>query len=318
MPTGLCLHDSALPVPRSFRFPCRLSDKALRLELLVVTRPTACSSSSTSSARYRVSFAGSPGLLRVSQQGSVASSVRAARWDRPSGCSQGASNFAGGPLTNRRVTIVTSQLAGYDPAGGVGTASGFLAAALARMGHDVAVLYAGVPARPLGEEWGSLYSGAGVSVRGLPGPKQEVEPRRFQRIRAVELALRADPPDVVIAHEHGGLAYSCLRLRRLGLAFEETLFLVVSCHGTRRWVKEMNRNERVSREVLAQSVLEQASAELADVVVSPSAYMIEWMRQQGWQLPEATFVTPCSRALRRRAKTSKGQVCPIAATRSRG
>jgi O-antigen biosynthesis protein len=194
-------------------------------------------------------------------------------------------------LTGRRVTIVTSQLAGYDPAGGVGTATAFLALALARMGHDIVVLYVGVPARPLDEEWEPLYSRTGVNVRLLPSPELDVEPRRFQRIRAVELALRADPPDVVIAHEHGGPAYSCLRLRRLSLAFEATLF-VVFCHGTRRWVKEMNRNERVSREVLAQSVLEQASAELADVVVSPSAYMIEWMRQQGWQLPEATLVIP--------------------------
>src|SRR5207253_5332393 len=39
-------------------------------------------------------------------------------------------------------------------------------------------------------------------------------------------------------------------------------------------------------------VLEQASLELADVVVSPSAYLVDWMRNAGWQLPEQTLVIP--------------------------
>ncbi len=44
--------------------------------------------------------------------------------------------------------------------------------------------------------------------------------------------------------------------------------------------------------LLAVSHLERASIELADVVVSPSAYLVEWMRDQGWQLPEQTLVIP--------------------------
>ena len=95
----------------------------------------------------------------------------------------------------------------------------------------------------------------------------------------------------MISHEYGAPAYTALRLRQLGTAFGETLF-VVFCHGTRRWVKEMNRNERVSSDVLALSRLEQAGVELADIAVSPSAYLVGWMREQGWKMPEATHVIP--------------------------
>ena len=110
---------------------------------------------------------------------------------------------------------------------------------------------------------------------------------------AIELGLQADPPDVVIAHDFGAPAYSALRLRQAGIAFEDTLF-VVFCHGSRdagsRHLAE--RRARGLETVLGVSVLEQAAVELADVVVSPSAYLLEWMRDRGWQLPERTHVIP--------------------------
>ena len=194
-------------------------------------------------------------------------------------------------MTAKRVTIVTAQLLGYDRTGGVGTATTFLALGLARSGSKVEVLYAGETAAALDSEWAALYADAGVTVTTLPATGTKVEPRYFGRIRQVEHALRAAEPDVVIAHEFGAPAYAALRLRRLGLAYANTLF-VVFCHGTRLWVKEMNRNARVAPDVLAVAQLERACAELADVVVSPSAYLVGWMREQGWQLPEATRVIP--------------------------
>ena len=195
-------------------------------------------------------------------------------------------------MTPRRITIVTAQLLGHDRTGGVGTAMTFLALGLRRIGHHVDVLYLGdANANAMDADWARRYEESGTSVRVLSQTDAAVEPAYFARLRAVEVALRADPGDVVITHEFGAPAYTAMRLRRLGLAFETTSF-VVFCHGTRRWVKEMNRNERVSADVLAVSRLEQKAVELADVAVSPSAYLVDWMRQQGWRLPEATHVIP--------------------------
>lgn len=36
--------------------------------------------------------------------------------------------------------------------------------------------------------------------------------------------------------------------------------------------------------------MERKMAELSDVVVSPSAYMVEWMREMKWNLPYHTYV----------------------------
>jgi glycosyltransferase involved in cell wall biosynthesis len=193
----------------------------------------------------------------------------------------------------RRVTLVANELRGLYPAGGMGTATTFLALALARMGHSVEILVSWQPERSLDPYWSSMYAQAGVRIQRVPDSGERVEPQRFGVMRTVELALRADPPDVVVVHDLGAPAYSALRLRHLGLAFEDVLF-VVFCHGTRRWITEMSGRIAVPDmdSVLADSVLEQASLELADVVVSPSAYLIAWMRAQGWQLPERTHVIP--------------------------
>jgi O-antigen biosynthesis protein len=193
----------------------------------------------------------------------------------------------------KRVTLVANEFRGLLPVGGMGTATTFLALALARMGHSVELLFAWQTARPIDPHWADVYRQAGVRIRAAPETEERVEPSHFVEMRRVEAALRARPPDVVVVHDLGAPAYSALRLRQAGLGFENSLF-VVFCHGTRRWVTEMGRRLALKdlEGVLAMSVLEQASVELADVVVSPSAYLVDWMRDHGWRLPQWTFVIP--------------------------
>jgi glycosyltransferase involved in cell wall biosynthesis len=192
----------------------------------------------------------------------------------------------------KRVTLVADELLGYSRTGGLGTATTFLAVALGRLGHHVEVLYVAEPPEiPLGADWARLYENSGVALRLLPRRGERTEPSFFARARDTERALRAEPPDVVITQDLAAPAYTALRLRQLGLAFERTVF-VVYCHGTRQWITDVARKVRVLPGALAISALEQASVELADVVVSPSAYLLDWMREQGWRLPERSLVIP--------------------------
>ena len=191
----------------------------------------------------------------------------------------------------RRVTFVADELLGYA-GNGIGTTTAFVSLALARVGYDVEVLFAGRARAASGDaQWHRLYDEAGVRVRELPAGDQKVEPPHFARSVDVDAVLRANPPDVVIVQDLGAPAYTALRLRRLGLAFERTFF-VVFCHGTRQWITDVSRKARVLPGAHAVSVLERASVELADAVVSPSAYLVDWMRGEGWQLPAQTFVIP--------------------------
>jgi glycosyltransferase involved in cell wall biosynthesis len=192
---------------------------------------------------------------------------------------------------SRRVVFVADELLGYA-GNGIGTTTTFVSLALSRAGHSVQVLYVGPPPTgPIDPEWQRLYDDAGVRVREVPGGPEKVEPGQFVHSRDVESALRADPPDIIIVQDLGAPAYTALRLRRLGLAFERTSF-VVFCHGTRQWITDVSGKVRVLPGAHAVAVLERASVELADVVVSPSAYLVDWMRSEGWQLPAQTFVIP--------------------------
>jgi len=192
-----------------------------------------------------------------------------------------------------RVTIVAHELLGFRPSGGMGTATGFLGLALARLGHEIELLRGFDASGSIDAYWGGVYERAGVKIRPAPASPERVEPWHFLGPHTTALGLQSDPPDVVIAHDFGAPAYSALRLRQAGLAFEETLF-VVFCHGSRRYVLDLAPKLWLKdlRQVLGVTVLEQAAVELADVVVSPSAYLVEWMREQGWRLPENTFVIP--------------------------
>jgi glycosyltransferase involved in cell wall biosynthesis len=173
------------------------------------------------------------------------------------------------------------------------TATSFLALALARSGHSVELLTGFDAPASLEPPWDDVYARAGIGVRRAPESPEAVEPWPFVGPHSVALGLHAAPPEVVVAHDFGAPAYSALRLRQAGMAFEDSLF-VVFCHGSRRYI--VDRSEQVwlndLRQVLAVGVLEQACVELADVVVSPSAYLVEWMRDLGGRLPARTLVIP--------------------------
>jgi glycosyltransferase involved in cell wall biosynthesis len=162
------------------------------------------------------------------------------------------------------------------------------------MGHSVEILL-GVMHRPesIDPQWRELYESHGIRIRPVPPNEEAVAPAHFERTYGVAHALQAEPPDVVVVHDLGAPAYAALRLRQLTGMLADTLF-VVFCHGTRRWVLEMSRRLHVGdlEHVLALAALERMSLELADVVVSPSAYLVDWMRGQGWRLPERTLVIP--------------------------
>lgn len=190
------------------------------------------------------------------------------------------------------MTLIADEMLGYVRTGGLGTATSFLAVALGRMGHHVELLYTGeTPRTPLGEEWERLYAEARVAVRVLPRHGVSVKPAYFGRAHDVAATLGANPPDVVITQDLAGPAYAALRLRQTGFGFENTLFMVY-CHGTRQWITDVARKTRVLPGALAIGVMERASVELADVVVSPSVYLLDWMRAEGWQLPERSLVIP--------------------------
>jgi glycosyltransferase involved in cell wall biosynthesis len=191
----------------------------------------------------------------------------------------------------RQIAFVADELLGYA-GNGIGTTTTFVSVALARAGHRVEIYFAGAsPSGPVEPEWQRLYDSAGVRVHVVAPLQEDVRPAAFARSCAVEAALRAHPPDVVVVQDLGAPAYTAIRMRSLGLEFVDTAF-VVFCHGTRQWITDVSRKVRVLPGAHAVGALERMSVELADAVVSPSEYLVDWMRGEGWRLPDRTFVIP--------------------------
>jgi glycosyltransferase involved in cell wall biosynthesis len=193
-------------------------------------------------------------------------------------------------MTPRRITVVATEVLGRPGTGGAGTADSLLALALARHGHDVQLLVgSGRAVGPIGEEWQPAYESAGVELRMLEGTPGVVKPSYLAPTLEVYQALRERPPDVVIADDWRALAFSALQARRLGLSLSETAF-ITHCHGPSRILAEFARKvpDRLAR--FGQEVAERASIALADAVVSPSEWLLDWMRAHRWPVPESARV----------------------------
>lgn len=191
-------------------------------------------------------------------------------------------------MTGRRVTVVASEILGMPRTGGAGTADSLLAVALGRHGHRVQLLVGPGRGFQLTPEWRRRYDEAGVVVRPVE-PATEIAPPFLAPSTAVFDALRADPPDVVVVDDWRALAFAALRARQLDVALEATAF-VVHCHGPARMLAEFARKVPDTLARFGEEVAERACFELADAVVSPSVWLLDWMRERGWPVPESARV----------------------------
>ena len=191
---------------------------------------------------------------------------------------------------DKRIVLVTNEVLGLVRTSGAATANTFLSFALAGLGHEVEVLFTDLSvSAELDQAWTREYAARGIRVRRLKAPAERLSPGALAVPYAVQEALQKDKPQIVITGDWAGPAYAALRSRELALDFTDMLFFVY-CHGTSGWVYDAHRRVRRSLRTFEHEALERTSIELADAVVSPSAYMIDWMRARGWKLPRCLVV----------------------------
>ncbi len=200
---------------------------------------------------------------------------------------------SGGGNAIRRIAIASVDISGPYHCGGVGAAYHGLALALAEAGHQVTVVYLHA-AFHQGDlaEWTAYFRTRGIQFVHLPesssgavwyGNRKEPSLRCYQWLRDQA------PFDIVHFHEWLGLPYYSLVAKKLGLAFAATT-LCVGAHGPLRWSRRGDEALASRPEDLVVDFMERKSVELADVLVSPSHYLLNWMRDDGWILPLRTYV----------------------------
>jgi glycosyltransferase involved in cell wall biosynthesis len=193
------------------------------------------------------------------------------------------------------VCIVTSELVGPFNNGGIGTSMTGLAQCLAKAGFPVTILYTGGKFTAPGEldRWRGLYAGIGIAVdwirheeaAGLAGP---VAGCGFVAPWLVYRYLRNHPFDVVQFNDCMGEGFYCLAMKRLGAAFGGTA-MFLALHSPSQWIFEINRTLPDSLLLAAFNHAERLSTRAADLLWSPSRYLLDWIRSHDFALPAATF-----------------------------
>ena len=194
------------------------------------------------------------------------------------------------------VCIVTGELIGPFKNGGVGTAMTGLAETLASSGLRVTVLYTGAIHSPdvSLDAWKKSYAAKGIELDAITfgdlatiaGPLKE---HHFGTPWLVHQYLQQRHFDVIHFNDCCGDGSLVLAAKKLGLAYEDSL-LVLAMHSPSRWVLELNQTLPASIVFAAFDYAEHLSTACADLAWSPSAYLLHWVGERAFALPEQTFV----------------------------
>ncbi|MGP1282797.1 MAG: glycosyltransferase family 4 protein [Parasphingopyxis sp.] len=205
---------------------------------------------------------------------------------------------AGGSDKRLQVLIATEEIIGPVRNGGIASTYYHLARGLVADGHRVTVLY--LKGRKVENEtpehWVDHYAGLGIDLVYLPDLDEEIAcaSTKWQwRWLSFYRWLRAnDRFDMVHTSEWRGGAFYCLQAKRLGLAFQDTLF-VMKTSSPYIWNRHYQMRPIDKPELVVAAFAEQKCVEWADMVVGGSAHLLSFMDHIGYRLPEGrTFVQP--------------------------
>ena len=192
-----------------------------------------------------------------------------------------------------KIALVTEELAFGKGSGGIGGAFHELALALRRAGHAIDLIYLPADAATRAEDaLIAYYADRGIRVVD-PEIERHVWPplsydRRSYGLFRHLIGLE-EPYDFIHFHDYKGLGYCSLAAKSQGLGFNDTV-IVVQAHGPTRWTLQANDHPFTYEEQLNIDFMERESIARADLLVSPSQYMIQWLQQNHWLLPAAERV----------------------------
>ena len=193
-----------------------------------------------------------------------------------------------------RICIASPEFIGPTRNGGIGTAYTALARALVARGHEVTCLYleGKIVASQTIAHWVEQFRREGIKFVPLPQidtPALDAPRHAAKSFEAYEWLKKNDHFDLVHFPEWQGCAYYSVSAKRQGLAFGRTTFCV-STHSMTAWLKAANREFLGDLQDLEQDFMERQSVAFADVVLSPSHYLLNWISDRGWVLPARHYV----------------------------
>ncbi|MBC2777794.1 glycosyltransferase family 4 protein [Parasphingopyxis marina] len=202
------------------------------------------------------------------------------------------------PHAGLRVLIATEEIIGPVRNGGIASTYYHLARGLVAKGHEVTVLCLKGPVveNETPEHWIAHYRTFGIDLVYLRQLDENIAAAsgKWQgRWLAFYRWLKAnDRFDVVHSSEWRGGAFYALQAKRLGLAFQDTLF-IMKASSPHVWNRHYQMRPIEKHDLVVASFAEQKCVEWADMVVGGSAHLLSFMGHIGYTLPEGrTYVQP--------------------------
>lgn len=193
--------------------------------------------------------------------------------------------------------IVTPDIVGPVKNGGIGTACYHYARSLANAGRSVDILFTG-PCPPIdAAHWAEKYAKLGITFLTLNDVPQLAEPpygTRWYTERSLALMnyLRSRDDGCILFQDWHGNGFWSARAKRMGTGFAHTQIGIIA-HSPTEWQNAGMHSfgaRPLDEADLAWSEREAIAA--ADLLVSPSNHMIQWLRQHGFVLPARVELCP--------------------------
>lgn len=173
---------------------------------------------------------------------------------------------------------------GHHSSGGVGTFVTSWARLLRSRGDNVTIfrLDARLESRGLDGHWAEKYRAWGIDfVEVLNDPPAS---SRWPEAWAMRLSEKLHPLlagyDVAYFQDWANGAFHSVRVKRF--SNEPAPICVTVLHGASNWVRIGNRQYPKIPDDLHLDFVERYAAQHSDYVISPSAYMLDWVQREGW------------------------------------
>ncbi|GAB4479680.1 MAG: hypothetical protein Kow0088_20810 [Anaerolineales bacterium] len=197
-------------------------------------------------------------------------------------------------LRKKKICIVSDDLIGPIRNGGIGTACSSLGETLAKAGHDVTLLYSlgtYTETNPV-DYWIHWYKEKNIQFVPFPENSMGVKldaPFYISRSLEIYQWLKGKSFDLIYFPEWRGRGYHTVVAKHQGLAFHNTI-ICVGIHSPTLWERQGNHEYLNQLAQVEMDFMERQCVALADAVISPSQYMLNWAKSEGWELPTHTIV----------------------------